>query len=637
MLWDVVLFPFCFLAAWGIGALALRACRCPRQAADWFLAYLAGCGVIGTVIFLLLLAGVYRTWEAVVLLVAGLGCACFRVIRPWIMPHGASGEGDRRMEPADARTRWRASVRAAMLGEDLRPAWIPAVPAVVVLLLLLVGSLTPAFGGDELWYHLMLPRLYLQEGRMFPIPYNVPSHYPLLAEMVYVWALSLAHAPLCKLLQWAAFASAAGIVARWGREDGGRRAGALAALLLVTARAAAYNRAPCQAGSDEWLLAFLTAMLFLLTRPAPAFAAGGMFLGMALAAKLTALVYGLLPVSAILVLQYRRPRLKSTIVCLVVGLAVVAAWWIRTAVWTGNPLFPLAMGFFPSVGEAARFAAPLIGGQLGTEPFVWAAARPLEWLLETAAGKATQCAYEGNFLFWGTLWLPIIAIMSRSRGIRALGVYGTVTGVVFLASHVSHAERFFAVTQFVPALLAGIYLHQVLTRVRPFLRTAATAAVAALCFVTYWQHQSKWNRLSHIDWHWDPPMTSRQVWEFLETRETVPPMRAAYAWIDSKLPDDATLLLIGCWGEFYCPRRIYPPGERLVPHLEGKLAEGEQAFRDFLVAQGVTHVLVGRASSLDPRFASFRDACLETIWEGPEGVTLARFKPEKNANAGSSW
>ncbi|MEK7063983.1 MAG: hypothetical protein AAB973_00030, partial [Patescibacteria group bacterium] len=69
-------------------------------------------------------------------------------------------------------------------------------PFVLVLVLIiffqamvnLVGALGPEMGFDALWYHLTIPRIWLEEHRIFFIGGNLYySAMPKLIDMLYVW------------------------------------------------------------------------------------------------------------------------------------------------------------------------------------------------------------------------------------------------------------------------------------------------------------------------------------------------------------------------------------------------------------------------------------------------------------------
>jgi hypothetical protein len=68
------------------------------------------------------------------------------------------------------------------------------------LLTALVGALGPEIGFDALWYHLALPRLYLDQGHVFGTPFEFVSLYPQGTEMLYAVGLDWGGARAAKLV-----------------------------------------------------------------------------------------------------------------------------------------------------------------------------------------------------------------------------------------------------------------------------------------------------------------------------------------------------------------------------------------------------------------------------------------------------
>ena len=68
----------------------------------------------------------------------------------------------------------------------------------------LIGALGPELGFDALWYHLTLPKIYLQNQRLLFIPGNLLyySSMPKLVEMLYLAALAIKGEILAKLIHF---------------------------------------------------------------------------------------------------------------------------------------------------------------------------------------------------------------------------------------------------------------------------------------------------------------------------------------------------------------------------------------------------------------------------------------------------
>lgn len=72
----------------------------------------------------------------------------------------------------------------------------------IVLLLTLLTSFTPPTAWDSLMYHLAVPQLYLDAGKIGPQPQMFPANYPFGAEMLFTWAMALHNDTLAAGMHW---------------------------------------------------------------------------------------------------------------------------------------------------------------------------------------------------------------------------------------------------------------------------------------------------------------------------------------------------------------------------------------------------------------------------------------------------
>ncbi len=90
-------------------------------------------------------------------------------------------------------------------------AWRPALPAgssqrllalalAPFALLDLLGALAPSAAFDATWYHLFIPRLFLQAGSLAYFPAHYRSLWPSNVEMLNLWGLALAGDQLAQLI-----------------------------------------------------------------------------------------------------------------------------------------------------------------------------------------------------------------------------------------------------------------------------------------------------------------------------------------------------------------------------------------------------------------------------------------------------
>lgn len=237
--------------------------------------------------------------------------------------------------------------------------WLRGRPRAQRLLMLYVGlafggalllALAPPLGWDSLFYHLTGPKWYLENGRIAPLPVDLPHlHYPSLVEMLFLWEMRLGGERAAVLVHWGygLLLAAAVVGLAWrhlGRDAAMWALGLFASMpMVVTLASWAYT--------DLALATYLVLALWawLLWRERPAWGTlmlGGLFAGMALATKYTA-APGVLAVGAVLTLWgWRRPR------CTVKALGAFAAgtllaagpWYLKTWAFTGNPVYPFLFG-----------------------------------------------------------------------------------------------------------------------------------------------------------------------------------------------------------------------------------------------------------------------------------------------------
>ena len=67
-----------------------------------------------------------------------------------------------------------------------------------------MDALVPEYSFDALWYHLSLPKIFLEEGSIFPVTQGIfyYSLMPKLGEMLFTPAVAFNMEVIAKLTQW---------------------------------------------------------------------------------------------------------------------------------------------------------------------------------------------------------------------------------------------------------------------------------------------------------------------------------------------------------------------------------------------------------------------------------------------------
>ena len=210
--------------------------------------------------------------------------------------------------------------------------------------------MAPAISLDSLVYHLAMPAQYALAGHAFEMPWNAHSYFPQLSSAVFALAMTLGGPSAAQLLHLVVAALALAVVARIGARLVSPAAGAWAALLLASIPA--LNLPAGWAWNDWFVLLFLACALELCveSRDREPNDAGGARAGTdalslprtLFAAGAAAVKYHALP--ALVLIGWRGRSVRQRLGQLAIVIVVLAPWYGKNFVQTGNPLWPLGSG-----------------------------------------------------------------------------------------------------------------------------------------------------------------------------------------------------------------------------------------------------------------------------------------------------
>lgn len=425
---------------------------------------------------------------------------------------------------------------AGLVGAPRRVVIVPPRLTWLVALALPVGVLIAAastapgwlwqteFGGyDALTYHLLLPREWLDAGRMATLEHNVYSALPSFMEASFMQVL--AFAPDAKFAgtwaQWlhavialAAALACAGAARTVARDSGASieaitASGWLAAIALLTTPwiiatgSLAYTELPV-------VMAMALVVMLVVDRTAPTQAtvlAMTIVCAAAVGAKGNAAGALVLPAMILVIAAHRarvRPLVASCATGAVVGAVALMPWWLRNWIDAGQPLFPFVAALGPgdwwTVEQQRTFAAA------HAAPPGWGfAALWNEWL-RCGIGAAPNAAEPWRPQWLLLPWLGMIGVVASLR-LRAGRVpWGGIVLAVLVAANLvfwvgfTHQKSRFLVPIAAPmAIAAGVLLgsvaarrtvaaahapHDALTRA---LRTGVSLlAIGMACAVPWW-------------------------------------------------------------------------------------------------------------------------------------------------------
>ncbi len=229
-----------------------------------------------------------------------------------------------------------------------------------------LGCFAPPTAGlewDSVAYHLADPKMYLQVHRIVYIPWEDHSNFAFTAEMWYLYSLLLGGVdggvPLAKLFHFACGAGTCLAVYTLGARLFTPSIGKVSTLLFASTPVVFWEAGTAYV---DLATAFFTTLTLLAlgwgmtSNDARWQRLGAVLMGLTLSTKATAL--GTLGVLALGVLLWHWRGLKETPLVAVksavlwglLALAVGSPWLLKSALLTGNPVYPFFYGIFGGRG-----------------------------------------------------------------------------------------------------------------------------------------------------------------------------------------------------------------------------------------------------------------------------------------------
>ncbi|HQK84118.1 MAG TPA: hypothetical protein PLK24_09290 [Atribacter sp.] len=221
----------------------------------------------------------------------------------------------------------------------------------LALMLAFLQTLTPPWDYDGLMYHLQGPRLFLDAGKIIPIPENWLTYYPFIWQMLNMLGMGLGSDIVAKVINFSfliiLLLSTYAFCKKWISEITGFLSIALllGTPILITWGVLAYVDI---AWSVTQFLAINFALLWSKERSTKFLLLAGVFQGLALSTKYMAL-WGLGIIVLFICLQFLKniksltdlKSLTKEALCFVFFAVLFASpWYLKNIIWTGNPIFP---------------------------------------------------------------------------------------------------------------------------------------------------------------------------------------------------------------------------------------------------------------------------------------------------------
>jgi hypothetical protein len=296
-------------------------------------------------------------------------------------------------------------------------------------------TLAPQFEAfDALLYHLAQPARILQDSGLQTI--DIPQFwFPNLTENVYLWALALGSERAAQIMHFAWASFSALLLWRWAVKVWEVEIGRKTLLLMAAI--------PCLPMLASWAYADLALVfyavaalysltLFESTKSLAWLRIAGIMAGLAMAVKYTSFTVPL--TCGLLILFWRRKTFSQALILSaqfsLITLMIAAPWYVRNAIYMGNPFYPFAFGGrYWDAFRAAWYSG--VGTGIGRD-LLQIVLLPLNIVL----GVHDQNFFDGRI---GPLFLVLAPfagwiLLSRSRqdsdsglSLQAIGIFSAIT------------------------------------------------------------------------------------------------------------------------------------------------------------------------------------------------------------------
>jgi hypothetical protein len=517
-----------------------------------------------------------------------------------------------------------------------------SIPWAVLLALVLVPCLLRAMIPEVMWdagvYHLTLPKLYIAHGGFRPVEFNVYSNWPLNAELLFAAAMLVKDYVLATLVHFGFGVLILYAIGVCCRSAGHRRSIWLAVFLFLGNRTVLMEMGLAYIDL-AYTFFFLAGFVFILralddqSGRRTWLLLSGLCCGILAGTKLTGIA-GAAAIGALLLpglVARGRSGLWAEVRTILAWFilpvfALFVPWLVKTAWFTGNPVYPFLYGWLGgpdwSPALSAQFAAwhKRIGMGHGLVDYLLL---PLRVILMGDEGYAH---FAGRICWWWVLLIPTAIVFGRKeplvrRCLAAAGLYFVLWSVS------SQQIRFLIPILPLLAIASAVTVYRLLDSVRNVRRRSVFASG---CLVL--------TAIAAVGVNLD---NSARAIAFLivlnrqgtDIRQKL--IEPIYGFVDSHLPANARVLYLNANHGFFLNREYladsFFEASQIVDWL--RPASNREQVRNLLAARGITHVLIYNKDwgiAYPPAFLELLDdpAQSRVIYRSDDGrLSLAKLTP----------
>jgi len=219
----------------------------------------------------------------------------------------------------------------------------------------LVGAFGPELSFDALWYHLTIPKIFLQNHSIFFIPGGLfyYSVMPKLGEMLFIPGLMMGSEIIPKLIQWGFGILAGFAVYKITRKFFDEKISIIAVLIFYSSLVVSWQSTTAYidlARTFFEIMALWGFIKFYESKNREWLIESAVMMGLAISTKLIAL--GSIPIFGILLfaqLKNKKEAIGNIFWFCFVSIFISLPWLFFAFLSTGNPAYPLLTKMYPTI------------------------------------------------------------------------------------------------------------------------------------------------------------------------------------------------------------------------------------------------------------------------------------------------
>lgn len=218
---------------------------------------------------------------------------------------------------------------------------------VIMLMINLIGALSPELAFDALWYHLTIPKIFIDKEQIFFIPGGLfyYSLMPKLTEMLFLVGLMIGNEITAKLIHFTFGILSSFALFKLLRSYLSRENSILGVLIFLSSLVVSWLMTTAYVDLSRSFYEILALLYFLKydkTNKKSYLIASSIMLGFAVSVKLVSL--GSIAVFNLLIMARSRKFrsfINNSLTFSTLALTVPLPWFVYSFIHTGNPIYPL--------------------------------------------------------------------------------------------------------------------------------------------------------------------------------------------------------------------------------------------------------------------------------------------------------